>query len=659
MKARSGGGSHRRVEKRDRVRDPYADVDAYLALPRTVDLLLSPDGARLVAVVTTSDAEGPNRRALWVLDPRGHARPQRLPGGCSGPSPVFLPDGRLVMSPAQPPDPTGAPVGSGGSGALAIEPGHTLALPDGLVPVALAAARCVPRLVVLASPPRGAAGAVLHATHPTRFWDAELGTSLRLLVLDVPPDAADVVWREIPWDESMDLRDADLAVSADGRTLLVTSLLAESGVSQRRVLGRLDVDTGAHVVLADDGSSHWERPVLSPDGACIAVVRETRGSPRRPLERHLVLLPTTGASPPRRLVPEWDRWPVEVCWTPDGSSLLVTADDGGHRPLFRVPLDGSAATPVSRWPGHLAAVRPTPEGSLVYALHDTVAAPPEPVAVRLSDGQRRVLCFDGLRVPTPRGHLADVVTRADDGVTVRGWLLLPACDGPHALVTWLHGGPLSSWNAWSWRGNPWPLVARGYAVLLPDPCPSTGYGAQFVARGWGAWGGQPPSDVLALIDAAAARPDIDGNRMALLGGSFGGYLANWLAGRDRRFRAVVSHAGIWDLVQFVATSDLASRWSEELSPERQVDHSPSRYSRGVRPPTLLVHGGRDYRVPVTESLRQWWEVLHRAGEDPSPHRFLHFPDENHFVLHPKNSGIWLRTVLGFLDEHLSAAPSME
>lgn len=147
--------------------------------------------------------------------------------------------------------------------------------------------------------------------------------------------------------------------------------------------------------------------------------------------------------------------------------------------------------------------------------------------------------------------------------------------------------------------------------------------------------------------------------MALLGGSFGGYLANWLAGRDRRFRAVVSHAGIWDLVQFVATSDLASRWSEELSPERQVDHSPSRYSWGVRPPTLLVHGGRDYRVPVTESLRQWWEVLHRAGEDPSPHRFLHFPDENHFVLHPKNSGIWLRTVLGFLDEHLSAAPSIE
>lgn len=166
------------------MRDPYADVDAYLALPRTVDLLLSPDGTRLIAVVTTSDAEGPNRRALWVLDPRGHARPQRLPGGCSGPSPVFLPDGRLVMSPAQPPDPTGAPVGSG---ALAIEPGHTLALPDGLVPVALAAARRVPRLVVLASPPRDAAGAVLHATHPTRFWDAELGTSLRLLVLDVPP----------------------------------------------------------------------------------------------------------------------------------------------------------------------------------------------------------------------------------------------------------------------------------------------------------------------------------------------------------------------------------------------------------------------------------------------------------------------------------------
>ena len=101
------------------MRDPYADVDAYLALPRTVDLLLSPDGTRLVAVVTTSDAEGPTRRALWALDPRGHARPQRLPVGCSGPAPVFLHDGRLVVSPAQPPDSAGAPAQPG---ALAIEP---------------------------------------------------------------------------------------------------------------------------------------------------------------------------------------------------------------------------------------------------------------------------------------------------------------------------------------------------------------------------------------------------------------------------------------------------------------------------------------------------------------------------------------------------------
>ena len=631
--------------------DPYADVDAYLSLPRTVDLLLGPDGERLIAVVASPDDETPTRRALWAVDPRGRTQPQRLTVGCSLQNPIFLSDGRLVC-----------PAGGGPAAAafaqahaLLVEGRKPIELPDGLVSVALAAARRVPRLAVLARSAHDQADAVLHRTHPTRFWDVELGAPQpRLLVLDVVADDHLCVWRELPLDPSMDLRDAHLSLSDDGATLLLTWLVNESGASQRRILGRFDIETGAHAVLADDGRSHWERPALSPDGAWAAAVRETRGSPDRPLERHLVLLPTAGSSSARRLVPDWDRWPEQVCWMSDGSALLVTADDLGHRPLFLVPLDGSGPQRISDWPGHLTAVHPSPDGSLVFALHDTVAAPPEPVSIRLSDGRMQSLKYERLRARKPRGELVDVSARTDDGMTVRGWLLLPPREGPHALVAWLHGGPLSSWNAWSWRGNPWPLVARGYAVLLPDPCPSTGYGLQFIARGWGSWGLRPPSDVLALIDTATARPDLDENRVALLGGSFGGYLANWLAADERPFRAVVSHAGIWDLEQFVGTSDLAKRWSEELSPDRQVEHSPSRRNRGVRdrPPTLLVHGGLDHRVPVTESIRQWWELQRQAGGEPSPHRFLHFPDENHFVLRPRNSAIWLRTVSAFLDEHL-------
>ena len=108
---------------------------------------------------------------------------------------------------------------------------------------------------------------------------------------------------------------------------------------------------------------------------------------------------------------------------------------------------------------------------------------------------------------------------------------------------------MSSWNSWSWRWNPWLMAARGYAVLLPDPALSTGYGQDFIARAYHQWGDRPYADVMAATDAALARPDIDGSRTAMMGGSYGGYMANWIAGHTDRFAAIVSHAGLWTLDQ--------------------------------------------------------------------------------------------------------------
>ena len=105
---------------------------------------------------------------------------------------------------------------------------------------------------------------------------------------------------------------------------------------------------------------------------------------------------------------------------------------------------------------------------------------------------------------------------------------------PAPLLLWAHGGPVASWNAWSWRWNPWLMAASGYAVLLPDPALSTGYGQHFIARGHGQWGGQPYRDLMAITDAAVARPDIDEARTAMMGGSYGGYMANWIAGHSGR-----------------------------------------------------------------------------------------------------------------------------
>ena len=212
---------------------------------------------------------------------------------------------------------------------------------------------------------------------------------------------------------------------------------------------------------------------------------------------------------------------------------------------------------------------------------------------------------------------------------------------------------MASWNAWHWRWNPHLLAARGYAVLLPDPAISTGYGQAFIDRGWGRWGEEPYTDLLAAIDGALERPDLDRVRTAAMGGSFGGYMANWVAGHTDRFRAIVTHASLWELRGFHGTTDHGPSWEAEfgdpyLDPSRYEASSPHRFLDRIRTPMLVIHGELDHRVPISEALRLWTD-LQRHGV---PSRFLYFPDENHWVLQPRNARLWYETVLAFLDEQV-------
>jgi len=210
-----------------------------------------------------------------------------------------------------------------------------------------------------------------------------------------------------------------------------------------------------------------------------------------------------------------------------------------------------------------------------------------------------------------------------------------------------------SWNSWSWRWNPWVMAARGYAVLLPNPALSQGFGQDFVRRGWGEWGGAPYTDLMAAVDAVEQRPDIDESRTAAMGGSFGGYMANWVATQTDRFRAIVTHASLWNLDSFIGTTDAAYYWEKEwgdplAEPKRYEQNSPHRFADAIRTPTLVIHGDKDYRVPIGEGLRLWYDLQKRGV----PSKFLYFPDENHWVLTPGNATVWYETVLAFLAEHV-------
>jgi dipeptidyl aminopeptidase/acylaminoacyl peptidase len=255
------------------------------------------------------------------------------------------------------------------------------------------------------------------------------------------------------------------------------------------------------------------------------------------------------------------------------------------------------------------------------------------------------------------GVLTEVATTGADGTPVRGWLAVPhgaGKDAPAPLLLKIHGGPTMSANKWPWQSNPWVYVSRGYAVLMPDPALSSGYGQDFIRRGWGAWGDAPYTDLMRITDAALERDDIDASRTGALGGSFGGYMANWIAGHTDRFAAIVTHASLWDLNQSTEVGDEAHYFRQEMTYETAEAMSPHHFADAITTPMLITHGDKDYRVPIGEAMKLWWDLSSRAksGNGSSPHKFLYYPTENHFVTSPNHNLLWHAAVLAFFDHHV-------
>jgi dipeptidyl aminopeptidase/acylaminoacyl peptidase len=660
--------------------DPFLDLDAYVRLPRVSGLWLSPDGRRIVVGVATPDRENSRyRTALWEVDPDGERPARRLTRSGKGESAAaFTPAGDLLFTSGRP-EPDGEdeepraalwlqPAGGGDARVIANPPGGVSGV------VVSASGTVVARSALLPSSARAdddkeirqqrkeaGISAILHEEYPVRFWDHDLGPDRpRLLAADLSDDV-------VLGDARLELRDltghagralgmeSDGDISPDGRTVVATWAVALAGGSQRDTVAAIDVATGERRVLADDAGYDFGSPRVSPDGAGVAVVVHRRSSRDDPGDSWLGVVPLAGG-PVRDLTGGWDRWPRNARWTPDGSALIVAADDNGRSPLWRVDAASGEVTRLTHDDGAYTDIRVSPDGQWVYALRNAVDSPPAPVRVR-ADGQGvEHLRGPAAFLPVP-GHVKEVTAQAADGTPLRAWLALPreaGAEAPAPLLLWIHGGPLGSWNAWSWRWNPWLAVAHGYAVLLPDPAMSTGYGFDFIKRGWGAWGDTPYTDLMAITDAAQARPDVDATRTAAMGGSFGGYMANWIAGHTDRFAAIVTHASLWALDQMMTTTDAPFYWLRELTAERLEANSPHRSADAVTTPMLVIHGDKDYRVPVGEALRLWWDLLSRSKQEDgsSTHKFLYFPDENHWILKPGNAKIWYATVLAFLAHHV-------
>ena len=646
---------------------------------------LSPDGTRLVTAVATPDTDGTRyRTALWEVDPTGVRQARRLTRGDPGEhDAAFTPAGDLLFLSARPvpgesdDDPPPAlwtlPAGGGEAVAAGTRPGGlgrpvvardagTVVCTSATLPGAVTADDDATRR---AARKDAKVTAILHEGTPVRFWDHDLGPARPRLLAASPiaagPDGGELLtWTDLTPAPGGALDQAEYDVTPDGSTVVATWRVDEPHGASRHTLVALDVAGDQRT----PNPSRRRRPHRR---------RARRRLPGRPVgrlpahppdHRHRTPGPPLRRGAGRRqrrpgaardVAPGWDRWITAFAWTPDSAALVVTADDGGRAPLFRVDLAGGTPTRLTDDHGAYSDPVVGPDGTRVRAA--VVASTPRPHRSGSVPPVSRFRCPRPPAAPALPGSLTEVTTTADDGTPLRAWLVLPddaAATTPAPLLLWVHGGPLNSWNGWHWRWNPWIMAAHGYAVLLPDPALSTGYGRAFVTRGWGRWGAEPYTDLLALTDAAERLPEIDAARTAAMGGSFGGYMANWLAGHTDRFAAIVTHASLWALDQFVPTTDWPDYWRRELTPRMQAEHSPHRHADAITTPMLVIHGDRDYRVPIGEALRLWSDLVARCS-DQVPHKFLYFPDENHWVLRPSHARLWYATVLAFLDHHVCGA----
>jgi dipeptidyl aminopeptidase/acylaminoacyl peptidase len=622
-----------------------------------------PDGDR---------AAGAGQAALWMLPGDGGeaVAVAALPGGVAA-AEVAAQSGAIVLtSPVLP----GAASRDGSSGAAG--QGESTAEADARLRSA-----------------RDEAGvtAILHESVPVRYWDHDLGPAqLRLFAAgQAAPDAArpgapdedegkteaPAALRDLTPAPGRALDQQSFDVSADGTTIATGWWRWEGAGDTRAELALIDVATATSRTLLSDPGFDYENPVVSPDGHQVACIRSAHHAPEYPGDVTIVLARAAGPGGPegsggpggaaepgggRDLLAGFDRRPAGLAWAPDSQSVYFTADDQGRRPVFRVETGTGEIIRITADDGAYTDLCPAPDGRCLYALRSSVDEPPTPVRLEVAAGSKPArLASPGSPVAVP-GRLEEIETVADDGTPIRSWLVLPetaSARTPAPLLLWVHGGPMMSWNSWSWRWNPWLMAARGYAVLLPDPALSTGYGHDFIARAYHQWGARPFADLMAATDAAQARPDVDGSRSAMMGGSYGGYMANWIAGHTDRFKAIVSHASLWVLDQMFGTTDLPMFWRPQFgdpltSPERYEANSPHRHVASIRTPMLVIHGNKDYRVPISEALRLWWDLSRHHADA----KFLYFPDENHWILSPGHASVWYETVFAFLAQHVLGEP---
>jgi dipeptidyl aminopeptidase/acylaminoacyl peptidase len=406
--------------------------------------------------------------------------------------------------------------------------------------------------------------------------------------------------------------------------------------------------------LTADNPAEDEQPAFSPDGTRLAYLASER--PGFESDRlHLVLIDLkSGAKHP--LTQNWDRSIASFQWSHDGKTLFATADHLGQHPLWAIDAATGRASAITG-DGDVEGFSVGPK-EVVYA-QSTLASPADLYSVGFDGGKPRQLTRVNQEELAARrlGEYQQFNFAGANNDNVFGYVVKPANfkrDQKYPVALLIHGGPQGSMaNVWHWRWNAQAFAGAGYGVVMIDFHGSTGYGQAFTDSISGDWGGKPLEDLkLGLAAALKQFPWLDGDDACALGGSYGGFMINWIAGQwPDRFKCLVTHDGIFDQrSMYYSTEELwFPEWEmggpEYSNPAGYAKFNPVDSVAKWKTPMLVIHGQLDYRVPYAQGLAVF-TALQRRGV---PSELLYFPDENHWVLKPANSIEWYDTAIAWMN----------